>query len=47
MAVAMKTDWTTLIQVVSVSQVVFFILRRAIELMPMNTGFAMRKMRAR
>lgn len=46
-AVAMKIDWTTFVQVVSVSELVFFILRRAIALIPIKTGFRIRKKRAK
>ena len=47
MAVAMKIDYTILVQVVKVSVLVFFILRKAIALMPIKIGFRIRKKRAR
>ena len=45
-AVAMKIDCMILVQVVSVSVLVFFILRRAMALIPMKMGFRMRKTKA-
>ena len=40
---AMKMAWTILVHVVKVSVLVDFILRRAIELIPMKTGLRKRK----
>lgn len=43
----MKIDWIIFVHVVRVSELVFFILRRAIALIPMKTGLRTRKKSAK